>query len=419
MVPESTAVLDEQGCVVDYVCECVPVEENPFTDDDGDGYTSDVDCNDGDKTIHPGAVELCNGVDDDCDAEVDEGSCVTDPTQCDDDIDALCDMEPPTCDAGLLLAVQQGCYVCVDPETCAPPVAPEIALCNATGGTWDECGCPAVTCENPPPGPDEEALPCPPACWEVCECPADTPIWDEAAGCVALSACEDAPIPDAALCASTGGTFNECGSDCDLFTCETPPSEGPYPCSAAAVCVEICECPEDAPVWDAEQGCIAEAACEGGTEDPVEALCEATGGVMDDCLSACPPDPCADGPQEPMDCPAVCVYGCACPEDAPHWDATDGCVAEPNCPGSSGESGEGDEPDEGDEPGEPGEGDSPEPGEGSESTEDGETPASEVPESDEDSGGCQGGSGQGSLLWIVGACLLALTLRRRTSVASE
>jgi hypothetical protein len=37
------------------------------------GYVSDSsDCNDGDAGVHPGAIEYCNEVDDDCDNEVDE-----------------------------------------------------------------------------------------------------------------------------------------------------------------------------------------------------------------------------------------------------------------------------------------------------------------------------------------------------------
>jgi hypothetical protein len=70
----------------------VPV--NWFQDADGDGFgnpavsqlscapppgfvANNQDCNDNNAAIHPGAVEVCNGVDDDCDGQIDEGVSAT------------------------------------------------------------------------------------------------------------------------------------------------------------------------------------------------------------------------------------------------------------------------------------------------------------------------------------------------------
>ncbi len=46
----------------------------PDTDEDGDGWTiSEGDCNDSDPNINPDATEVCDGVDNNCDGNVDEG----------------------------------------------------------------------------------------------------------------------------------------------------------------------------------------------------------------------------------------------------------------------------------------------------------------------------------------------------------
>ncbi|MFT4975149.1 MAG: hypothetical protein ACI8S6_001036, partial [Myxococcota bacterium] len=63
-------------------------------DADGDGYDSSEDCDDNNSLINPGAAELCDGADNDCDGTVDED--VTTTFYADADADGFGDNSAPT-----------------------------------------------------------------------------------------------------------------------------------------------------------------------------------------------------------------------------------------------------------------------------------------------------------------------------------
>ncbi len=109
---------------VDFYVE--PADDN---DNDGDGYTeARGDCDDDDPNVRPGATEVGNGIDDDCDGEVDEGT-----VYYDDDGDCACEQEPcrgsiePSC-------VDLPSGDCNDRDPSVGPEADEV--CN---GTDDDC----------------------------------------------------------------------------------------------------------------------------------------------------------------------------------------------------------------------------------------------------------------------------------------
>ncbi len=62
------------GCPKDPVDDTSPPDTTPqVTDADEDGFPEDEDCNDRDAAVNPDATEVCDGVDNDCDGETDEG----------------------------------------------------------------------------------------------------------------------------------------------------------------------------------------------------------------------------------------------------------------------------------------------------------------------------------------------------------
>jgi len=110
-------------------------------DADGDGWPASVDCDDADSAVYPGAVELCDGRDNDCDGLVDEDCplCVPGSTQ-------ACYPGPAglagvgVCTTGIQTCDSEGQW-----DSCLGAVLPSDEACdgldNDCDGETDE-GCP-------------------------------------------------------------------------------------------------------------------------------------------------------------------------------------------------------------------------------------------------------------------------------------
>jgi len=164
---------------------------HPCQDADGDGYgvcpncntthncTYDGDdCNDSNSGIHPGATEVCNNIDDNCNNQIDEGNVCFTTYYCDNDSDTYFDKQADgTCNS--YKCVPAGCRItqgndCNDTNTSIKPGAIEI-------------------CEN---GIDEDCNGFDLKCGE----------------------CQDADGDGYGVCPNCNNTLNNCiynGNDCD------------------------------------------------------------------------------------------------------------------------------------------------------------------------------------------------------------
>ena len=196
------------------------VDPDCVVDRDGDGFRfgpgcppEELDCDDNDPDVYPGAPTRCNGRDNDCDGEVDRDRC-----ECTDGLVSPCGLSVGACEPGT--------RTCADGVwgVCTGGVEPVPEECN---GIDDDCdstideGCPCEIGESKPCGLDVGA------CSSGVQTCVDG-VW---------SACEGAVEPTIELC-------NGIDDDCDGVTDNSPDDVG-APCTAAAtgacaVGTEVC-----------------------------------------------------------------------------------------------------------------------------------------------------------------------------------
>ncbi len=149
-----------------------------FADVDGDGYTSDVDCNDADAAINPGASESCNGIDDNCDGNIDEGVQTT--YYADMDGDTYGDAGNSTMACSMPEGYVADATDCNDGDAAVNPGATEVCngiddncdgnndegltfttyYADADGDTYGDAGSSVSTCDGAPEGYVSDATDC-------------------------------------------------------------------------------------------------------------------------------------------------------------------------------------------------------------------------------------------------------------------
>ncbi|MBN2800350.1 MAG: hypothetical protein JXX28_14515 [Deltaproteobacteria bacterium] len=133
---------------------CRKDDDTPL-DLDNDGYSQAVDCDDTDATVHPDAEEVCDGIDNNCDAAVDEDPVDAPTWYADGDGDGFGDGGAATaaCEAPEGYVAQQG--DCDDSSAAFHPGAPETDCadpadynCDGSVGYADADGDGVPACEE-------------------------------------------------------------------------------------------------------------------------------------------------------------------------------------------------------------------------------------------------------------------------------
>jgi hypothetical protein len=217
-------------------------------DIDDDTAISSMDCDDGDPAVSPGAEEVCDGTDNNCDGEIDETDSCDDGDMC-NGVEACEDgacaaADAPNCDD------ENPCTVdtCEPLDGCINTTAPDNSPC-AEEAQWQ---CLAGLCE------------CVPQC-EGIECGDDSCGGD-------CGTCEPPMQCKEGVCETCGGENAECEAG------ETEPAVCGKCGTKTRTCNDQCE-------WDGYGPCENEKSCMVGSKE--QALCGNCGTYSRTCTDQC------------------------------------------------------------------------------------------------------------------------------------
>ena len=265
------ADLDTFGLAGDSKCLCAPTGL----------YTTKVDgdCNDNDASVHPGAVEVCNGKDDNCDHKIDEATAA----EC---FPATCDSLAGHCRTSC--SVQADCqtgYVCASSKcvkiqgaNCTKDGACQSGFCtdgvcceSRCGGVCEQCNaigrlgfCDAVAANDDPA--DECATDSANKCGQTGACSGQRTCSLQFAGTVcAPDRCDTSVTAHlASRCDGFGSCIDQGTEDCAPYECVASSGLCKKVCSGTVLCTTGFDCVSGVCLKAKGSGCGADGECASG-----------------------------------------------------------------------------------------------------------------------------------------------------------